>query len=733
MGEGRGGGEDCDLAAYMRKALTALALLAALILLPFPGLAASSPLSSLSIVAPKKLLADPVGRSAVNDALALLQRGFPGTRVLLNDRRAAVLLVLPDVTATPPREAPSPASDSYRWSSRRQNGRIVVEASARTSRGAGNALYGLLQERLGYRFLHPRQTIFPRHVAWPLPPRFRWEATPRFAVRGFHLHTLHPVELTEQLHDPSRPGALADIGEYVDWLARNGQNTLQFFLLRDVDRELWPDHARAFVAYAHRRGVRVGVEISLAMLQQQAFQAVKLLRPGHRSQIDRTLAWLFRAPWDFITLESTMGEHLPRLGDALPSLRDHLAREVTGRYGARLMHATHVIRDGGEEDGRNPVADTLPAGCGILIHTVMCYSASEEKAPVYGNRNQRFMLERAARENRRRETWYWPESGYWVAFDNSVPLLLLPYLDVRFADMATMEELGVAGHITFTTGWEWGYWLTDWSIARWSWRHSLDGRERADGPLSVLADLFPDRRLQALWSEALALQNRFLKEKELLRHLSALAPFSEFPPPFDKPFQPEPPFSSRWLLTGASDEEAALIIAGAVTGLEQFAREMERLTEAIGRETERFADAGGEGASEVRGIGLELVRGLRVTALRSRHRALTMRALVAMRETPGRWQKPSPASMHLLTRAAAVREEALRLVREQEQRYRYPTGFVARKRPDRTAYGFGYLYPVSDLFFWRREEEQVRRRRFDAFFMKLWNFRRTLGLESLIF
>ena len=46
---------------------------------------------------------------------------------------------------------------------------------------------------------------------------------------------------------------------------------------------------------------------------------------------------------------------------------------------------------------------------------------------------------------------------------------------------------------------------------------------------------------------------------------------------------------------------------------------------------------------------------------------------------------------------------------------------------------FGYLYPASILFFWEREEEQVRSERFDALFMNLWDVRRTLGLESLLF
>lgn len=712
-----------------------LALFVTVILIASGSAAASAPpAASISIIAPAGLLADPVARSAVDDSLALLRQAFPATRVSLNDRTARVFLVLPAPKAS---GGDSVAGGAYAWHSERTGERIVLRAESRSSRGTAAALYGLLQERLGFRFYHPARTIIPHHRRWPLPDRFSWEAAPRFATRGFHLHTLHPMELTEQLHDPARPGALADVRAYIDWLARNGQNTMQFYLLREVDRRRWPPHARAIVEYAHRRGVRVGVEFSLCMLQQQAFQLFKPLRPlPYRWQVDRTLDWLFQVPWDFVSVEFAMGEYLPDLGGVLTSLKGYLVQEITGRYRRRVMEVTHVIRHREERSAESAGTVSPPppqeGSCGVLIHTVMCYSATEPKAPVYGNVNQRFMMERARRESRRRETWYWPESAYWVAFDNSVPLFLLPYLEARWADMESMEKAGVTGHLTFTSGWEWGYWLTDWSIARWSWRYRADGRPLPTAPLGVLGDLLPTPRLRDLWQDALTVQTRYLKEQELLRYVAALAPFSELPPPFNEPFQPEPPFRYGWLLAGASDREAAAVLTGPVALLEEYASVMEALVVRIEREMARNRERN-EGGEEERVLCGELVRGLRITALRARHRALTIRGVVAQRAKPHWWQPAAAAAEGCLARAAAVREEALGLVREQEAGYRYPLELIARRRPDHTAYDFGYLSPASDLFFWRREEEQVRQRRFDALFMKLWNFRKTIGLESLIF
>lgn len=709
---------------FRRLVLTLLCLLAGF------GTAAAAERESLSIIAPAALLADPVARSAVDDTLALLMRGFPGARIARNDPTARVRLVLE--LARSPRQP----EESYRWQSAPAGGGVVLRAAVSSPRGAAAALYGLLQERLGFRFYHPRRTIVPAYRRWPLPARFSWQAVPRFASRGFHLHTLHPIELTGPLNDPDSPGALAAVEEYLDWLARNGQNTLQFYLLRGVDRARWPAHARAIVAYAHRRGVRVGVEVSFCMLQQQAFQLFKPLCPvPYRRQVDRNLAWLFQVPWDFVTVEPALGEYLPDLGGVFSGLKRYLIGEITGRYRTRLLLATHVIRAKSERASEAAgSAPPLPEerSCGVLIHTVMCYSATEANAPVYGNVNQRFMMARARQESRRRETWYWPESAYWVAFDNSVPLLLLPYLEARWSDLASMERAGVTGHLTFSSGWEWGYWLTDWSIARWSWRYRFDGCPVPGGPLSVLDDLVPERRQRARWREALRLQDRYLKGAELLRYLPALAPFSELPPPFDEPFQPEPPFRFGWLLHDATDRQAAAILRGPVGRLEEYATAMGALVdrlEEFDRETPRSPGR----SAEEQTLRRELLRGLQVTALRARHRALTLRALVAQRAAPHWWQPTAAVAALYLGRAAAVREEAQRLVREQEAVYRYPVELIARRRPDLTAYDFGYLYPVSELFFWQREEEQVRRRRFDALFMNLWNFRRTVGLESLLF
>lgn len=694
-----------------------------------PPLAEAAPVPStrtpsISIIAPAALLKNPVTSSSIFDSRELLRRAFPKSSVRLNDTAAEVRIELPSLppetvhtqmigTRSSRHKLAYPAHD-YTWHSRTEAGGTTLTLASPSFQGVSFGLYGLLQEKLGFRFIHPRQTIIPRYDRWPLAAEFRWRAVPRFQKKGFHIHTLHPIELTEQLHNPDYPGALTDVKEYIDWLVRNQQNVFQFFLLRDVHRSRWTEHAKAITAYAHSRGVLVGVEVSLSMLQQNAFQLIKLLRPSsYRKQADAGLSWLMQADWDFVTVDFSMGEYLPDLGGSLRGLRNHVLDVIREQYDRQPMVATHVISDCGER------AHALREDhSGILIHTVMCYSIEEPSAPVYGNKNQRHMLQQAERSVRQRETWYWPESAYWVAFDNPVPLSLMPYLEARFTDITAMERIGAEGHLTFTSGWEWGYWLIDWSIARWSWQYEENGRLVRDNPLTRLRELFPDKRSQTLWKRAVDLQKEYLKEKELMPFFSAADPSAELPVPFDRPFAPRLPFKLGWLLEEATEGDVREIASGPVSQVYEYSRRMHDIVKGLaphpGRERENP-------------IAAELIDALEVTALRAEHRALILRALIASR-SGGNWGDADA----LLAEAAGVRGKALEIVRRQERRYRYPSELIASKRKDFTAYHFGYLYPVTELHFWTREEEQVRQKRFDAFFMNIWNFRRVVGIESLM-
>jgi len=709
------------------------------------------PLHAISIDVPRGLLENPLTRITIDDVRQLLRAGFPTVPVRLNNSAADVHIVLPAIDQER-QGKPSPFAlhhpydylpypeHSYEWISSRESGRIICKLITPSCQGVSFGLYGLLQEKLGFKFYHPKRTLIPFHDVWPLTADFRWKAIPRFDKKGFHLHTLHPIELTEQIHNPDYPHAAAEVKEYIDWLARNQQNTFQFYLLRGVDRDRWLAHAEEFVAYAHRRGILMGVEFSLSSIQQRAFTAVHLLKffPSYRHQIDEALSWLFRVKWDFVSVDFTMGEYLPDIGRICPSLREYIVKRITNDYGTKMFFATHVIPDNNKKAPKN-AEEIQPAQpyksyegsslkTGILIHTVMCYSLSESYAPVYGNINQRHMLARARIENQMRETWYWPESSYWVAFDNSVPLFLLSYLETRLSDMEALKKLGVDNHLTFSSGWEWGYWLVDWSIARWSWRHIEGEREKPVEPLAMIRDLFPDQRIFRAWHAALTLQNQYFKELRLMPFLSALDPSSELPWPFNRPFQPRLPFSYQWLLHSASDAEADEVLRGPVTMLVEYAEKANTLVTNLRLLSKQDYHVSASAVPEGRVLLDGLINGLELTALRAEHRALTIRALIAKKNEAS--EKSGPSEQYL-AEAASKREQALSLVHQEESMYRYPVELIARRRKDFTSYQFGYLYPASDLFFWYREEQQIRNYRLDGFYMNIWDFGKLLSIESL--
>ncbi|GMT46658.1 MAG: hypothetical protein IEMM0007_0224 [bacterium] len=158
---------------------------------------------------------------------------------------------------------------------------------------------------------------------------------------------------------------------------------------------------------------------------------------------------------------------------------------------------------------------------------------------------------------------------------------------------------------------------------------------------------------------------------------------------------------------------------------------MNMITERIENQTASFIKRTREASPELKVIAGELTRGLRVTALRARHKALLLKALIAMRERDKNGKDLPEKAGYLLRKAEAVRLTAQKLVQEQEQIYRYPTSLIARQRKSFTAYNFGYLYPVSNLYFWKREEEQIKHRRFDALYMSIWDYPRIIGIGSL--
>lgn len=620
---------------------------------------------------------------------------------------------------------------SFLWQAEGNDSTSRLTLSANSPVGLANGLYALLQERLGFGFVHARQTIVPRFRSWPLKGDWTWRGSPRFDKKGFHLHTMHPLELTEALHDPDFPGGLAMVREYVLWLARNGQNYFDFSLMEGVDHDLgrWVEHAAQFTRYAHDRGILCGLDLSLHMLQQKSYQLVKF-PPGdfrrYEDQLRDRLRTLMRAEWDFINLEFALAEFVGGMEGLRDRLRDAVIAEMALYPGTKLVGRQHVVKPESELGGSHGSGSlNIPSDprMGLLVHTVMCYALTDRRAPVYELHDFSHLLALLREQNAVRETWYYPESAYWVTFDNSIPLLLLPYLNARYKDIETCSALGIPGHVTFTSGWEWGYWLVDWSIARWSWNYVLEGDGAptvARGPYQYLHEFFRSTDTRRWVSQAADLEQAWLIEGDLLRWLCPSNPTDELPPPLNKQFQPRG-FANLGDLRTAAEKTPERLVELPIDSLHAFARECEvkvaslrvaAVTDPVGHPVRYF-------------LGIELIDALQVVALRAEHSALLMEAAVAYAGS-GQSMEALRAG---LAKAAQVRAKALEVVRRQERRYRYPVEQVAGRYDSHTAYDFGYLYPVHDLHFWEREEQQMLRGRHGPFFRNIYDLWQIAGLR----
>jgi hypothetical protein len=106
----------------------------------------------------------------------------------------------------------------------------------------------------------------------------------------------------------------------------------------------------------------------------------------------------------------------------------------------------------GEQADVFNATDSIDLYRGVGIHTVMMYSLEDSVAPVYENKNFHHIHKDMLKESKVREVWFYPESAYWVTYDNSVPMLLLPYLSGRLSDILLCEKEHIPNHLTFSSG-----------------------------------------------------------------------------------------------------------------------------------------------------------------------------------------------------------------------------------------------------------------------------------------
>lgn len=622
----------------------------------------------------------------------------------------------------------------------------AAKAHAHGNLGAHHAAY-LLLEALGFGFLHPLEPVRPATLQ--VPATLDRARAPRWSDRAIHLHTQHPLELTELLQGMGSGGATDEAGfnammpewdRFLEWAVANGENEVEWFLLYADSWKDFADSPRRFarlktlVDHAHDRGLAAALDVPIVFGQQHAFRLVRTTGDRNaelaelRSRVDEVL----QAPFDVLGTEMGTSEFTAPDAASMLAWMNELVAQATGVHGVPVfvkVHASTGQTAAGYTDPRSgsPINfNFLPhfadARLGVLPHTVQHYGL-DDPAPTYGNASfepiRRFMNWQAGKRPVR---WY-PESAYWVSFDVDVPLFLPVYAERRLHDLRLIagDETGkrfentgerIDGQLVFSSGWEWGYWLNDVVAAHAAFDPHLelsDDRAAFRALLTEsLASLGTESAAVVDWidrvsnaerdllllgkvngvapTESMLTGQGYLQGWETWDDVSKLGSSATTRVPLTQPDKLGLVDMRNPLHSGpAYDPKVKALLAAMRSSLDTFATEIETIAGRV------------EGPG--RGLVDELADSARITALRARQ----LHGLYDYVSTYSVFGS-DPARLARLADARQALDDAATVVARREGHYRVPLNRVAAWRSNPTAYAYGYLWTVHRLHYWWRDE-----------------------------
>jgi hypothetical protein len=346
--------------------------------------------------------------------------------------------------------------------------------------------YGLAHalELFGYGFFHPWVPHVPDEPTPADTGALGKEYAPEVDVRrGLHLHTLHPIEAYYDYWETT-PGDLDGARRTNDFIVKNRGNYVEWAALNSIVNDsaradAYRAHTKAVVDDAHARGMTAGVNIQL-FGNSNLQQAFDLIEDGTDPsdpvpEMTRRLHVLLDGV-GFDAVGLSFGEFFS-LDPALFIQRVDQAYQAiqSVQPGTEVTVLIHV---GGEADlqvtymGETMTYYFLVKYCTSpltpWVHSVMYYNLYEDTGGAYLLND--FSEHRAFLEGKLRagqKAGYNPESAYWVAFDNSMPMYLPLYVRSRHLDLSNLRKAGVLhDHVEFSTGFEWGYWQNDAAVLR---------------------------------------------------------------------------------------------------------------------------------------------------------------------------------------------------------------------------------------------------------------------------
>lgn len=592
-------------------------------------------------------------------------------------------------------------AEGYRASA--SGGTITVAAAdvLGAQYGAAAAL-----EALGFAFRHPFDTAVPEAPA--LDPTALDGAihAPETRVRGFQLHTLHPIESYYAFWEPSA-GSTNDAHRILDWIVKNRGNYVQWVALDDIvdpaRGEPWRAHTRALIDLAHARGVRVGLNIQLfgESNLQQAYDLVDT-DPAAVPLADQVAARLpaITSELPFDVYDLSFGEFFNADPAQFVASVDEVHRQLALAAPQAEMRA--FIHVGAEQRVQFMGEDLLYyflvkfADAAIVhdVHTTMFYTLFDTASGAY--HHQDFGEHRAylfEQQCAGRRPGYVPETAYWIAFDDSIPQFLPLYVRNRWYDLDQIRaqapcDTPLDAHVIFTTGWEWGYWLHDVTALRASYELPAD-------PTALVAGAF-GRDLASATAPVMALadlQRTHLHLGDLQAYVASRDVSIDLGRALDIVSQPDRVTFDDLVQGQGVDEARAKMTALAAYAdqLDAIARDF--ATREFPAHARRWAD--------------ELRDGFAIDQLRVRFVLAAYAAVLAHVDGDAATARTRAREAETLVSEART-VVARRHANLHDTHGRRLLDKASDEHPNRTIYQYGYLYMADTLCFWNRELLQVQ-------------------------
>lgn len=570
--------------------------------------------------------------------------------------------------------------------------------------------YGLAHflEAMGFGFYHPWRTHVPDEIAAPDTADFDVLHEPEMSMRGLHLHTLHPIEPYFSFWEPS-PEHLDDARRTMDWMVKNRANYIQWVALDDIQRdpaiaEAWAAHTDAILADAHLRGLETGLGIQIfgSANLQQAFDLIEEDEPDIDAALRARLPIVLDRDFDLISL--SFGEFFGEEPGAFVATVDQTYDVIAELRPDVSVSGTIHVGDSPDQRvdymGENLIYYFLIkfANENIIpyVHTVMFYNLFEDAGGAYHHddfaEHRDFLLERLDAGQR---AVYHPETAYWVAFDNSVPLYYPLYVRSRWVDVdeirAAADPAGIGKldeHVVFSTGWEWGYWQNDWAVLRTSWQ----APERWE---DLFHDMFaPYGAEGAALAEAVIevtrTQREYVLGQRLTQYLAGRDFYIDLGDEIDVVSQPDrPTFEEVMAMTEAERATFVTEVLDPLDALATATAAQLEAVEAVG------IDDDDPFYREIRdGVAANLARTRFIHAL---YRATVAHAAGQDATT---WLAEAQTELEAGAVIVARRHAEIHYPRPEE---------IVFPRTNATLYQFGYLEKADKLCYWEREQVQVRR------------------------